>query len=154
MLSHKAKYALKALFQLAAAPPGTMMLVADIARRENAPKKFLELILLELKRDGLVYSLRGRNGGYALAKEPREIMLGQVVRLMDGPLAPIPCASLTAYRPCADCGDERRCRVRMVMREVRDAVAAILDHRSLADAVAAGEANGVAGDGAVLAVTD
>lgn len=133
MLSHKAKYALKALFQLASAPSGTMMLVADIAKKENAPKKFLELILLELKRDGLVYSLRGRNGGYALAKHPEQVTLGQVIRLMDGPLAPIPCASLTGYRPCVDCADEERCRVRLVMREVRDAVARVLDDRTLAD---------------------
>jgi Rrf2 family protein len=137
MLSHKAKYALKALFQLASVPPGTMVLVAEIAARENAPKKFLELILLELKRSGFVYSLRGRNGGYALAKAPAQISLGQVVRLMDGPLAPIPCASLTGYRPCTDCGDIETCRVRLVMREVRDAVAAILDTRTLADVVAA-----------------
>lgn len=136
MLSQKAKYALKALFQLATAPPGTMMLVADIAQKENSPKKFLELILLELKRDGLVYSLRGRNGGYALARAPAQITLGQVVRLMDGPLAPIPCASLTGYRPCSDCVDEEACAVRRVMREVRDAVAEILDNRSLADMVA------------------
>lgn len=136
MLSQKAKYALKALFQLATAPPGTMMLVADIAQKENSPKKFLELILLELKRDGLVYSLRGRNGGYALARAPAQITLGQVVRLMDGPLAPIPCASLTGYRPCGDCVDEEACAVRRVMREVRDAVAEILDNRSLADMVA------------------
>lgn len=111
------------------------MMVAEIAQRENAPKKFLELILLELKRDGLVFSLRGRNGGYALARSPSQITLGQVVRLMDGPLAPIPCASLSGYRPCSDCGDEEACAVRRVMREVRDAVAEILDNRSLADMV-------------------
>lgn len=140
MLSQKAKYALKALFQLASAPPGTMMLVADIAQRENAPKKFLELILLELKRNGIVYSLRGRNGGYALARLPAQITIGQVVRLMDGPLAPIPCASLTGYRPCTDCQDEAACPVRQVMREVRDAVADILDRRSLADMLPAREA--------------
>ena len=136
MLSQKAKYALKALFQLATAPPGTMMLVADIAQKENAPKKFLELILLELKRDGIVYSLRGRNGGYALARPPEQVTVGQVVRLMDGPLAPIPCASLSGYRPCTDCSDEEFCPVRRVMREVRDAVAAILDNRTLADVTA------------------
>lgn len=111
------------------------MMVAEIAQRENAPKKFLELILLELKRDGLVFSLRGRNGGYALARSPSQITLGQVVRLMDGPLAPIPCASLSGYRPCSDCGDEEACAVRRVMREVRDAVAEILDNRNLADMV-------------------
>jgi Rrf2 family protein len=133
MLSHKAKYALKALFQLASAPPGSMMLVAEIAERENAPKKFLELILLELKRNGIVYSVRGRKGGYALARPAAHITLGQVIRLMDGPLAPIPCASLSGYRRCIDCTDEGACPVRAAMREVRDAVAKILDSRTLVD---------------------
>ena len=133
MLSHKAKYALKALFQLASVPPGTTMLVAEIAEKENAPKKFLELILLELKRNGIVYSVRGRNGGYALARPAAHITLGQVIRLMDGPLAPIPCASLSGYRPCNDCVSEEACAVRVVMREVRDAVAKILDSRTLVD---------------------
>lgn len=133
MLSHKAKYALKALFQLASAPPGSMMLVAEIAEKENAPKKFLELILLELKRNGFVYSVRGRKGGYALARPAAHITLGQVIRLMDGPLAPIPCASLSGYRRCIDCADEEACPVRAAMREVRDAVAKILDSRTLVD---------------------
>lgn len=133
MLSHKAKYALKALFRLASAPPGTMMLVAEIAEQENAPKKFLELILLELKRNGLVYSIRGRNGGYGLAQPAAHITLGQVIRLMDGPLAPLPCASLSGYRRCIDCTNEEACQVRIVMREVRDAVAKILNSRTLVD---------------------
>ena len=134
MLSQRAKYALKALCQLARHPEGQLMLVSEIAEREQAPRKFLELILLDLKRHGLVFSQRGKNGGYALAKSPAAITVGEVIRILDGPLAPLPCASLTGYRPCADCGEEATCPVRLVMRQVRDAMAAIVDNTSIADA--------------------
>ncbi|MDF1584956.1 Rrf2 family transcriptional regulator [Geminicoccaceae bacterium 1502E] len=136
MLSQKAKYALRALLMLAERPPGTMVLAAEIAERQKVPRKFLELILLELKRDGLLVSQRGRNGGYCLARAPAGISFGQVVRLLDGPLAPLPCASVTAYRRCADCHDEHGCHIRLVMRRVRDSMAAILDNATLADALA------------------
>jgi Rrf2 family protein len=144
MLSQKAKYALKALCQLAAHPQGELMLVADIAEREQAPRKFLELILLELKRHGLVLSQRGKNGGYALAKPASEITFGEVIRILDGPLAPLPCASLTGYRRCLDCDDEETCPVRLVMRQVRDAMAAIVDTISIADAVTAARGSEIA----------
>lgn len=134
MLSQKAKYALKALCQLAQEPEGQLMMVADIAEREHAPRKFLELILLDLKRHGLVYSQRGKNGGYALARPASEITVGQVIRILDGPIAPLPCASLTGYRSCSDCDDEDTCPVRRVMRRVRDAIAEIVDNTSIADA--------------------
>lgn len=134
MLSQKAKYALKALCQLARHPQGELMLVADIAEREQAPRKFLELILLELKRHGMVLSQRGKHGGYALAKPASDITFGEVIRILDGPLAPLPCASLTGYRRCLDCDDEQMCPVRLVMKEVRDAMAAIVDNVSIADA--------------------
>ena len=133
MLSQKTKYALKAMIALAEAGEGELVQAQDIAGRQNVPKKFLELILLELKRRGLVHSHRGREGGYMLAKPAREITFGQVVRVMDGPLAPIPCASLTGYRRCADCRDEATCAIRRVMREVRDATSGVLDQVSLAD---------------------
>ena len=133
MLSQKAKYALKAMIALAEAGEGELVQAQDIAGRQNVPKKFLELILLELKRRGLVHSHRGKQGGYMLAKPAREITFGQVVRVMDGPLAPIPCASLTGYRRCADCRDEEACAIRRVMRGVRDAVSSVLDQVSLAD---------------------
>ena len=133
MLSQKAKYALKALCRLARGPQGQLMLVSDIAEREQAPRKFLELILLDLKRHGLVYSQRGKHGGYALAKPAAQITIGEVIRILDGPLAPLPCASLTGYRRCSDCDDEGVCPVRLVMRKVRDAMADIVDNTTIGD---------------------
>ena len=98
MLSQKAKYALRALLTLAEAPERSAVLISDIAHSDNIPKKFLEQILLELKHRGIVQSKRGRGGGYALLKPPGEIAIGEVVRLIDGPLAPLPCLSRVAYR--------------------------------------------------------
>jgi len=135
MLSHRAKYALRALQYLAQQEPGEAILISEIAERQAVPKKFLEIILVELKRASLVRSFRGRNGGYALAKPADAIFLGNIVRLMDGPLAALPCASLTAYRRCDDCHDEATCQIRRVFRKVRDATAAILDRTTLADIV-------------------
>jgi Rrf2 family protein len=133
MLSRKAKYAIKALLALAEHPGPEPLRIADLAREERLPQKFLELILLDLRNAGIVQSRKGRGGGYLLARTPARVMLGQVVRLFDGPLAPVPCASQTAYVRCADCADEATCGVRLAMREVRDATARILDHTSLAD---------------------
>jgi Rrf2 family protein len=134
MLSQKAKYALKAMIALASQEEGDLLQTADIAERQNVPRKFLELILLDLRKHGYVRSQRGKLGGYALAKPADTITFGQIIRLMDGPLAPIPCASLTGYRRCADCRDEKSCAVRQTMREVRDAAATILDGMTLANA--------------------
>ncbi|MEI9992085.1 MAG: Rrf2 family transcriptional regulator [Rhizomicrobium sp.] len=136
MLSNKAKYAFKAMFALAKLEPGALLQAWDIARQETISKKFLDLILLELRGSGLVRTVRGQHGGYALAKPPSEITLGQIVRIIDGPLAPIACASVTAYRRCADCKDEAGCLVRQSMRRVRDAASDILDHTTLASALA------------------
>lgn len=141
MLSQKAKYALKALCRMAGGPQGKLILVSEIAEREQAPRKFLELILLDLKRHGLVYSQRGKNGGYALAKPASQITVGEVIRILDGPLAPLPCASLSGYRRCSDCDNEEICPVRVVMRQVRDAMASIVDNTSIADAAAARKAS-------------
>jgi Rrf2 family protein len=135
MLSQKTKYALRALLMLAEGPPEELVLIQDIADRQKVPRKFLELILLELKRHGFVHSQRGRSGGYLLARPAGSISFGQVVRAMDGPIAPLPCASVTGYRRCADCVDERTCAIRKVMRSVRDAMAEILDRTTLADAL-------------------
>lgn len=134
MLSQKAKYALKAMIMLAEQEDGVLLQTPEISEAQKIPRKFLELILLDLKNRGLVHSQRGKHGGYVLAKPAGEITFGQIVRLMDGPLAPIPCASLTAYRRCADCRDEKTCAIRKVMREVRDAVAGVLDHVTLSAA--------------------
>ncbi|MBK6779081.1 MAG: Rrf2 family transcriptional regulator [Gemmatimonadetes bacterium] len=132
MLSKKSKYAIKALLALAEHGNAEPMRIADLARQESLPQKFLELILLDLRNVGIVQSRKGKGGGYLLAKAPEQVMLGQVVRLFDGPLAPVPCASQTAYVPCADCADEATCGVRLAMKEVRDATARILDQTSLA----------------------
>ena len=133
MLSQKAKYALKALLVLSERPAGIPVQVVELGEQGNIPRKFLELIMLELKKHGIVYSQRGKHGGYMLAALPSEITFGQIVRAMDGPLAPIPCASLTAYRKCADCTNEKTCAVRIMMRRVRDAAAAVLDGTYLSD---------------------
>jgi len=138
VLSQKCKYALQALLVLARENNEELLLVSDIAEKENLPKKFLEAILLELNRNGLVRSRRGRGGGYALAKAPEAITFGQVVRIMDGPLAPLSCVSVNYYRRCDDCRDEQSCAIRKVMRRVRDAIAHELDGTTLADAVRAG----------------
>ena len=134
MLSQKTRYAIKALLELASIPPGDSLSSAEIAVRRDIPAKFLEAILAELKRDGLVRGRRGRGGGYQLGQGPEEISFGTVVRLMEGPLALLPCVSQTQYRRCADCKDERTCELRILFREVRDSTAAILDKRTLADA--------------------
>jgi Rrf2 family protein len=133
MLSQKAKYAMRALLFLAREESDRPVFISEIAEQQAVPKKFLELILLDLKRHGLVHSYRGKKGGYALAKRPDEISFGQVIRIIDGPLAQIPCASRTAYRRCDDCADEKTCEIRRVLLQVRDSTAKILDNTSLAD---------------------
>lgn len=134
MLSQKTRYALKALLELAALPAGATLSSAAIAARRTIPDKFLEAILVELKRDGLVRGQRGRSGGYQLARSAADISFGNVVRLMEGPLALLPCVSQTQYSRCADCTDERACELRKIFRSVRDSTAAILDDWTLADA--------------------
>ncbi|MCE5208510.1 MAG: Rrf2 family transcriptional regulator [Chloroflexi bacterium] len=134
-LSKRGEYGLRAMIQLAhPAPDGTVRIlqISEIANMENMPVKFLEQILLTLKNSGLLQSKRGVSGGYYLARPASEIMLGQIVRLLDGPLAPIRCVSQLAYEPCG-CPDEKTCGLRMVMGDVRNAIADILDHTSLAD---------------------
>ena len=132
MLTRKSKYGLKALLVLAAEMERGPMLISELADRERLPKKFLEAILLELKRHGLLHSKKGRGGGYYLSREPSQVTVGEVIRILDGPLALIPCVSQTAYRKCDECLDERTCGIRLAMKEVRDATAQILDHTSLA----------------------
>ena len=134
MLSQKAKYAVKALLVLARAKKGELVQVNEIAEQQNIPKKFLDLIFFELRRHGLIQSTRGREGGYALSMPAADISVASIVRAVDGPLAPLPCASVNFYRRCADCDDERTCEVRRLMREVRDAASVILDNTSLAEA--------------------
>lgn len=133
MISKKTKYGLKALIYLAREYDRGPILISDLARDERIPKKFLELILLTLKNNGVLQSKKGKGGGYYLGKPPEQISLGYVVRLLDGPLAPVPCVSETAYAHCEECLDEQSCGIRLVMKEVRDAIATILDGTTLAD---------------------
>ncbi len=109
------------------------LLISEIAERGNIPKRFLELILLELKNHWVLRSKKGKGGGYVLSRPPAEISVGHVIRMLEGPLAPLPCASKTAYEKCDDCRDERTCGIRLLMKEVRDQTAAILDSATLAD---------------------
>lgn len=130
MLSNKAKYGLKALIHLAGADG--VCLAAQIAEQNNIPRKFLDAILLELTKAGILSSKKGKGGGYLLARPADAITAGQIIRILDGPLAPIACASRTAYRACVDCPDEEACAVRDLMLDVRDAMALILDRTSIA----------------------
>lgn len=131
MLTKKGKYGIKALAALAALQPGQLAFVGAIAEANNIPKKFLDTILGELRNAGFVQSRKGKAGGYALARPAEEIMVGHIVRVLDGPLAPIPCASRTRFEPCEDC-DVETCQVRHLMLDVRNAIANILDNTSLA----------------------
>jgi Rrf2 family protein len=141
MLSQKARYALRALVELARAnPPGSQLTTAEIAVRADAPRKFLEAILLEMTRRGLMVSRRGKFGGYALARSPTEISFAEVIRVIDGPLALAPCVSRTAFRKCPDCPDLQTCTLRGALLKARDATADVLEHYSLADAARGGGA--------------
>ncbi|TAK49472.1 MAG: Rrf2 family transcriptional regulator [Xanthobacteraceae bacterium] len=133
MLTAKGKYGLKALAHLARLEPGATTQAVDIADSNNIPKKFLDAILGDLRHAGIVQSKKGPGGGYALTRPPRDIRIGTVIRVLDGPLAPIACASRTAYQPCTDCDDVKACVVRLTMVRVRDAMAEILDTMTLAD---------------------
>jgi Rrf2 family protein len=139
MLTAKGKYSLKALAHLATLEPGATAQAIDIAATNNIPKKFLDAILGELRNAGIVYSRKGPGGGYMLARAPSNIKIGQVIRTIDGPLAPIACASRTAYQPCRDCKNVKSCTVRLMMTKVRDAMSDVLDRVTVADMVAMGE---------------
>ena len=130
MLSRKAKYALRALSVLALSD-GNPVQARRLAEEAKVPEKFLETILVELRNAGIVESRRGTVGGHRLAKPAEQIMVGDIVRIIDGPIAPIRCASVTAYQPCADCIDPPTCALRDLMGDVREAMSGILDHRSL-----------------------
>ncbi len=134
-LSKKSEYGLRALLELTRVHGTATLQRHEIAARQRIPVEFLEQILLALKRAGLLSSRRGKKGGYALIKPPADITLGQVIRILDGPLAPIGCVSKTAYQKCHDCPytDTPRCPVQSVMGTVRDAIAGILDHYTLAN---------------------
>jgi Rrf2 family protein len=135
-LSKRGEYGLRAMINLATKPnpnePDPIVQIKEISEREKIPSKFLEQILLTLKNAGLLHSKMGVGGGYYLAKSPAEINLGQIIRVLDGPLAPVRCVSQMAYEPCG-CPDEESCGLRMVMGDVRNAISDVLDYTSLAD---------------------
>lgn len=135
-LSKRGEYALRALIDIGIArEQGRELLpIRELAERERIPVKFLEQILLQLKEAGFLESRRGKKGGYLLRKSPKQIRIGDVVRLIDGPLAPIPCVSKTAYAPCS-CPDEDHCGLRMLMLDVRNSIAEHLDRHTLEDVV-------------------
>ena len=135
MLSSKARYALRALVELARAD-GVQVTAGDLAERADAPRKFLEAILLELARRGLVVSRRGKLGGYSLARSAETISFAEVIRVIDGPLALAPCVSRLQFRKCEDCPDLATCSIREALLRARDATADVLEGYSLAAAVA------------------
>jgi Rrf2 family protein len=135
MLSQKARYALHALIVLAEHGGKGPMLIADIADEANLPRKFLEQILVDLKKRGIVRSVRGRAGGYLLGRSSKDVTFAEIIRAIDGPLALSPCVSATAYQKCDDCDDEQTCAIRKVLLAARDATAQVLESRTLASAV-------------------
>ena len=137
MLTQRSRYALRAMLFLAEAPAGGPPIpMGRIAQAANVPRKFLELILADLREAGLLHSHRGKMGGYRLSRPTHLISLGDIIRVIEGPLALVPCVSRTAYRSCGDCKDEASCAIRHAMMRVRDETARILDGTSLADAAA------------------
>ena len=134
-LSKRGEYGLRAMIILAGKPscaPLPVMQIKEISERENIPGKYLEQILLTLKNAGLLHSRMGVGGGYYLAKAPQEITIGQIIRVLDGPLAPIGCVSQTAYESCG-CPDEKTCGLRLIMGDVRNSISNILDQTNLLD---------------------
>lgn len=132
MLSSRAKYATRALLDLSLHEGEGPVQIQEIAERQNIPVKFLEQILLALKRLGFVQSRKGPGGGYLLAKQPQEITLGSVVRALDGPLSPMSCASVSGYMECG-CPEPETCGLRVAWKEARDSLAAVLDGTTFAD---------------------
>lgn len=137
MLTQRSRYALRAMLFLAKQPrEGAPTPMTRIAAEANVPRKFLELILADLREAGFLDSTRGKMGGYRLSRPNHLISLGEIIRVIEGPLALVPCVSRTAYRSCGDCKDEASCAIRHAMARVRDETARILDGTSLADATA------------------
>lgn len=141
MISQKTRYALKALLTLAdeaARPAPEPLTIEVIAQRSTAPKRFLEHILLDLRNTGIIDSRRGRSGGYLLVRDPASVSIGAVLRQVDGPIAPLPCLSRTAYQKCEDCADEGACRIRHTFAQVFYAYLLLIESLTLADLAAPG----------------
>ncbi len=134
-LSQKGRYALRALYLLAADGSGHRSTTEALSRRGNIPRKFLELILVDLRNAGVLHSKKGKGGGYTLARDPSDIRLGEIIRITDGPFIALPCARDSGADQCEECDGHSACGTRMVMRQVTDAVARIVDGTSLAGAL-------------------
>jgi Rrf2 family protein len=135
MLSKKTKYGLKALTFLAKRDDKSPVQISEIAEQENISQKFLESILLTLRKNGFLGSKKGKGGGYYLIKEPQEIPMTQVMRVLEGPIAMVPCVSLNFYEKCDDCPDENTCGVNKLMLQVRDSALEIYRNNTLADLI-------------------
>ena len=139
MITKKSKYAFQALIFLAAASSGQPVLIADLAKGANVPRKFLEFILLSLRKGGLLQSRVGKGGGYTLALPANRITIGSIVRILEGDFAPLQCLSTTNYRRCGECQDEARCGIRLTMSEVNEVLTNVMDKLTLADMIERGE---------------
>lgn len=135
MLSKKTKYALKALTYLASQPPDAPVLISELAREEAIPRKFLEAILLTLKNSGILHSKIGKGGGYFLSREPRNITIGSIVKVLEGGYAPVECLNESAVQGCDECEDPSSCGIRLIMSEVMQSMAAVLETVTLADMI-------------------
>lgn len=133
MLSKKTKYGLKALSYLARQEQQVPVLISEISESENISKKFLESILLTLKKSGILASKKGKGGGYYLLKQPEDIKISSIIRMLEGPIAMLPCVSLNYYQKCDDCHSEERCSLNILMAEVRDSTLKILENKTLAN---------------------
>lgn len=131
MVSRKGKYAIRSALYLARHYGEGPVTVETIAESEGISRKFLETIMQELRNGGLLQSQRGKRGGYTLRQSPQKITIGRIIRVIDGPLAPVRCVSATAYAPCPDCPNEKNCNIRSVMKEVREAISRVLDLKTL-----------------------
>jgi Rrf2 family protein len=140
MISQKAQYAFRALIDLARAGQGRSRQIGEIAEAQGLPKKFHEQILLDLKHHGVVTSRRGKSGGYMLLRPADTVTFGEVLRIVDGPIAPLPCLSRTAYRSCESCASEADCEIRRVFARVADASRRVLDGTTISDAAFSAEA--------------
>lgn len=142
MLSKKSQYAFKALVYLTEHASETPVLISEISEKKNIPLKFLENILLELRKAGILESKKGKGGGYYFRIDPRQVSLAQVMRLIDGPIALLPCVSLNFYEKCKDC-DETNCGLNRMMVQVRDATLKVLEHKTVADLCVRSDGNGL-----------
>ncbi len=132
MLSKKTQYAFKALIYLAEKNTEGPVLISEISKKKKIPLKFLENILLELKNAGILGSKKGKGGGYFFVVAPAKIPLAKVMRLIEGPIALLPCVSLNFYEKCKNC-EEKKCGINRVMKQVRDATLSILENKTVAD---------------------